>query len=254
MGACEQPHGYKGKNGKAAHDGDTECHGAGKSAGGEQWRRLGDTRTSTWEGGVQRPGMVLGVPVRMEEIREDRERSGANRGKLRAGEEVNSNLQWCEGCKRWVAEKKLGIEETQQIVVIVGGRGLWEGGLDQGVWVQGGKVQQWFQTVGALVWKENGERRRAKARKLNGGEGRGGGHFTALRFVHCVWWDCDDGSVKQYIAGADEREEEEIRAVVLQKMQNANRIARDGGEIITLEAGQREVERGGAKRLMKGGT
>jgi hypothetical protein len=116
----------------------------------------------------------------MEEIREDRERSGANRGKLRAGEEVNSKLQWCEGCKRWVAEKKLGIEETQQIVVIVGGRGLWEGGLDQGVWVQGGKVQRWFQTVGALVWKENGERRRAKARKLNGGEGRGGGHFTAL--------------------------------------------------------------------------
>ena len=96
--------------------------------------------------------------MRMEEIREDRERSGANRGKLRAGEEVNSNLQWCEGCKRWVAEKKLGIEETQQIVVIVGGRGLWEGGLDQGVWVQGGKVHQWFQTVGALVWKENGER------------------------------------------------------------------------------------------------
>ena len=192
--------------------------------------------------------------MRMEEIREDRERSGANRGKLRAGEEVNSKLQWCEGCKRWVAEKKLWIEETQQIVVIVGGRGLWEGGLDQGVWVQGGKVQQWFQTVGALVWKENGERRRAKARKLNGGEGRGGGHLTALRFVHCVWWDCDDGSVKQYIAGADEREEEEIRAVVLQKMQNANRIARDGGEIITLEAGQREVERGGAKRLMKGGT
>ena len=42
--------------------------------------------------------------------------------------------------------------------------------------------------------------------------------------------------------------------MVLQKMQNANRIARDGGEIITLEAGQREVERGGAKRLMKGGT
>ena len=78
--------------------------------------------------------------------------------------------------------------------------------------------------------------------------------MTALRFVHCVWWDCDDGSVQQYIAGADEREEEEIRAVVLQKMQNANRIARDGGEIITLEAGQREVERGGAKRLMKGGT
>ena len=69
------------------------------------------------------------------------------------------------------------------------------------------------------------------------------------RSRHGVWWDCDDGSVKRYSAGADEREEEEIRAVVLQKMQNA-----DGGEIITLEAGQREVERGGAKRLMKGGT
>jgi hypothetical protein len=60
------------------------------------------------------------VPVRMEEIREDRERSGANRGKLRAGEEVNSKLQWCEGCKRWVAEKKLGIEETQQTRCLVG--------------------------------------------------------------------------------------------------------------------------------------
>ena len=31
-------------------------------------------------------------------------------------------------------------------MVIAGGRGLWEGGLDQGVWVQGGKGQQWFQT------------------------------------------------------------------------------------------------------------
>ncbi len=30
-----------------------------------------------------------------------------------------------------VAEKKLGIEETQQIVVISWGRGLWEGGLDR---------------------------------------------------------------------------------------------------------------------------
>ena len=48
------------------------------------------------------------------------------------------------------------------------------------------------------------------------------------RSRHGVWWDCDDGSVKRYSAGADEREEEEIRAVVLHKMQNANRVARDG--------------------------
>ena len=53
-------------------------------------------------------------------------------GKLRAGGEVNNKLQWCEGCKSLVAEKKLGVEETQQTVVISGGAGLWEGGLDQG--------------------------------------------------------------------------------------------------------------------------
>jgi hypothetical protein len=70
------------------------------------------------------------------------------------------------------------------------------------------------------VWKENGVRKRAKVRKMNEGEGSGKGHFTALRLVHGVWWECDDESVKRYSAGADEGEEGEIRAVVLQKMQN----------------------------------
>jgi hypothetical protein len=161
-------------------------------------------------------------------------------GKLRAGGEVNSKLQGCERCKRLVAEKKLGVEETQQTVVISGGAGLWEGGLDQGVWVQGRKGQHWFQTVGALVWKENGVRKRAKVRKTNEGEGSGKGHFTALRLVHDVWWECDDESVKRYRAGADEGEEGEIRAVVLQKMKNDKRIARDGGE----PAGTRPSPRG----------
>jgi hypothetical protein len=48
---------------------------------------------------------------------------------------------------------------------------------------------------------------------------------------------------KRYNKEAEESEEGEIRAVILQKMQNSVQIARTGEEIITLKEAQREVER-----------
>ena len=48
---------------------------------------------------------------------------------------------------------------------------------------------------------------------------------------------------KRYNKEAEESEEGEIRAVILQKMQNSVQIARTGEEIITLMEAQREVER-----------
>jgi hypothetical protein len=108
---------------------------------------------------------------------------------------------------------------------VAGGKGFWEGGLEQGVWVQGREEQQWFQKVGALVWKEPVEWRGKKTQKLSKVERRCGGHFIARRLVHG-----DDESVKQYNKEADEIQEGETRAVVLQKMQNAGQIARTGEE------------------------
>jgi hypothetical protein len=40
------------------------------------------------------------------------------------------------------AEKILRVEKAQQTVTVTGGNGLWEGGLKQGIWVQGREEQQ----------------------------------------------------------------------------------------------------------------
>ncbi len=51
------------------------------------------------------------------------------------------------------------------------------------------------------------------------------------------------GKKAQKRKGGAESEEGEIRAVIIQKMQNSVQIARTGEEIITLKEAQREVER-----------
>ena len=105
-------------------------------------------------------------------------------GMVRAGERVSSKLQWCRVCGKMTAEKRLRVEKAQQTVAGAGGKGSWEGSLEQGVWVQGREEQQWFQTVGALVWKEPVEWRGEKTQKPSESEGRCGRNFVARRLVH----------------------------------------------------------------------
>jgi hypothetical protein len=52
---------------------------------------------------------------------------------VRAGERVSCKLQWCRVCGKMTAEKRLRVEKAQQTVVVAGGKGFWEGGLEQGV-------------------------------------------------------------------------------------------------------------------------
>jgi len=66
---------------------------------------------------------------------------------------------------------------------------------------------------------------------------------VARRRVHGTWWECDDTSVQPYSKRADEQDEGEIRAVILQRMQIPGLIDRSGQEIITLQEARREVER-----------
>jgi hypothetical protein len=164
-------------------------------------------------------------------------------GRVKAGETVSSNMQYCCGCGKMTAEKSLKVGKTQHTVAVAGRGGFWDGELDQGVWVQGEERKHWFQTVGALVWKESAEGRKRKAQKLNDSQKGCGGHFVARRRVHGTWWECDDTSVQPYSKRADEQEEGEIRAVILQRMQIPGQIARSGQEIITLQEARREVER-----------
>jgi hypothetical protein len=39
---------------------------------------------------------------------------------------------------------ELTVENTQQTMAVAGVKGFWEGGLEQGVWVQGREELQWF--------------------------------------------------------------------------------------------------------------
>jgi hypothetical protein len=72
-------------------------------------------------------------------------------GRVKAGEIVISKLQWCSGCGKWMEEKRLTVENTQQTMAVAGVKGFWERGLEQGVWVQGREELQWFHSRSTSV-------------------------------------------------------------------------------------------------------